>query len=161
VSGARAWRFGDDVDTDVIVPGRYLAGDLEHIAAHVMEGVRPGFADAVRPGDVVVAGRNFGAGSSREMAPLALRRAGVSAVVAVSFARIFYRNAINVGLPPVECPRALEIEEGWTVAVDLEAGVVRVPDRGLELPCVAIPGEIRPILDAGGLEAFLAARARA
>lgn len=156
-----AWVFGDNIDTDVIVPGKYLVGNLEQITGHVMEGVRPGFAQLVKPGDVLVAGRNFGAGSSREMAPAAIRASGIAAVVAVSFARIYFRNSINIGLPPVECPRGLEIKEGDTVEVDLGVGVVRIRDRSLELPCVSIPGEIRRILDVGGLEAFLASEMEA
>ena len=102
----RVWRFGDNIDTDVIVPGKYLVHDLPKIAQHVMEGIRPGFAQECGAGDIIVGGTNFGTGSSREMAPLGLQAAGISAIVARSFARIFFRNCINVGLAPVECEDA-------------------------------------------------------
>jgi 3-isopropylmalate/(R)-2-methylmalate dehydratase small subunit len=151
----RAWKFGANIDTDVIVPGKYLIGDLPEIASHVMEGTRPGFADLVAPGDIIVAGPNFGTGSSREMAPLAIQAAGISAIVAVSFARIFFRNCINVGLTPVECPRADEIEEGQTVRVDVERGEVQVAETGAVYGAVPLPEEIGVILAAGGMEPFL------
>lgn len=154
----KAWKFGDDVDTDVIVSGKYLIGDLDQIASHVMEDIRPGFADLVAEGDIIAAGRNFGAGSSREMAPRAIQAAGIRAIVAVSFARIFYRNCINVGLAPVECADAAAIEEGQTVRVDLEAGRVEVVDTGAVLDAVPLPEEIGAILAVGGLEEHLKAR---
>ncbi|HOO54905.1 MAG TPA: 3-isopropylmalate dehydratase, partial [Methanothrix sp.] len=114
----KAWVFGDDVDTDVIIPGPYLrTKNIKELACHAMEGLDPDFAKNVKPGDVIVAGKNFGCGSSREQAPLALREAGVACVVAKSFARIFYRNAINVGLPVVEAD--VECREGDEVEVDL------------------------------------------
>lgn len=149
------WKFGDNVDTDVIVPGKYLIGDLADIASHVMEGIRPGFADLASPGDVIVGGKNFGTGSSREMAARAIQAAGIVAIVAESFARIFFRNCINVGLVPVECPTASEIEEGQRVRIDTEAGDVMVVDTGTTHAAVALPEEIGAILDAGGLEPFL------
>lgn len=124
----KAWIFGDDVDTDVIIPGKYLrTKDASLWAEHVMEGLDPNFASRVRKGDVLVAGRNFGSGSSREQAPRALKEAGVAAVVARSFARIFYRNAINVGLPLVEAE--VEAKEGDQVEVDLLAGTVKIGER--------------------------------
>lgn len=124
----KAWIFGDDVDTDVIIPGKYLrTKDPNLWAEHVLEGLDPQFSSKVKKGDVIVAGKNFGCGSSREQAPLALRQAGVSVVVARSFARIFYRNAINVGLPLIEAD--VEAVEGETVEVDLRRGAVRVGER--------------------------------
>lgn len=154
----RVWKFGDNVDTDVIVPGKYLVHDLPEIAKHVMEGIRPAFAQKCRPGDIIVGGSNFGTGSSREMAPLGLQAAGISAIVARSFARIFFRNCINVGLAPVECAEVDAIEEGQRVSVDLAQGRVTVIDTGAELDAVALPEEISAILRAGGMENFLAAR---
>ena len=146
----RAWIYGDDVDTDVIIPGKYLrTKDLLLLASHVMEGLDPEFSRKVKKGDVIVAGRNFGCGSSREQAPVALREAGVSAVVAKSFARIFYRNAINIGLPLVEAD--VSCVEGDTVEVDLGNGTVCVGDRmvqGTKLPLFLLR-----ILQDGGLVA--------
>jgi methanogen homoaconitase small subunit len=119
----KVWIFRDSIDTDVIIPGRYLrALTLDELASHVMEPEDPTFADKVKKGDVIVAGWNFGCGSSREQAPVALKHAGISAVVAKSFARIFYRNAINVGLPVVVAD--VEAQEGDLVCIDLEEGVI-------------------------------------
>lgn len=153
----RVWKFGDNIDTDVIVPGKYLIRDLPEIAKHVMDGIRPGFAQECGPGDIIVGGSNFGTGSSREMAPRGLHAAGITAIVATSFARIFFRNCINVGLAPVECARAGEIEEGQRVSIDLAAGKVVNLDTGVELSAVALPDEIGEILKMGGMENYLAA----
>src|SRR5919206_4720472 len=115
----RAWVFGDDVSTDAIVPGKYLKlTDLKEVAPHVMEGVDPDFASKVQPGDIVVGGRNFGTGSSRESAPGALKEAGGSCLVAGFFGRIFFRHALNFGLPAVECPEATPIQMGDELAID-------------------------------------------
>ena len=134
----KAWVFGDDVDTDVIIPGKYLRTKETQVwAQHVMEGLDPHFAENVQKGDIIVAGRNFGSGSSREQAPRALKGAGVSAVVARSFARIFYRNAINVGLPLVE--------------VDLAAGTVQVAETVYQ--GTRLPDFLMEILEDGGLVA--------
>jgi 3-isopropylmalate/(R)-2-methylmalate dehydratase small subunit len=154
----RVWRFGDDVDTDLIVPGRYLMYDVPEIAAHVMEGTRPGFADLIGPGDVVVAGENFGSGSSREVAARALKEAGIVAVVAKSFSRIFFRNSINVGLVPVECAETDVIEEGQTVRIDIDLGEVMIVDTGNCLASRSLPSEVAAIMDAGGLVDFLRTR---
>lgn len=154
----QVWKFGDNVDTDVIVPGKYLVHDLPEIALHVMEGIRPGFAQECAPGDIIVGGSNFGTGSSREMAPRGLQAAGIGAIVARTFARIFFRNCINVGLAPVECADADAIEEGQRISVDLARGRVTVIDSGVELDAVPLPDEIAAILQAGGMENFLAAR---
>jgi len=146
----KAWIFGDDVDTDVIIPGKYLrTKDAKLWAEHVMEGLDPLFAAQVRKGDVIVAGRNFGSGSSREQAPRALKEAGVAAVIAQSFARIFYRNAINVGLPLVEA--TVPCQQGDLVEVDLESGNVLVGDR--VYPGAKIPDFLMKILQDGGLVA--------
>lgn len=119
----KVWKFRDSIDTDVIIPGRYLrAMNLDQLAAHVMEGEDPRFADKVSQGDIIVAGWNFGCGSSREQAPVALKHAGISAIVAKSFARIFYRNAINVGLPVVVAD--IETREGDLLCIDLKKGVI-------------------------------------
>jgi len=154
----RVWTFGDNIDTDVIVPGKYLIHDVSEVAKHIMEGTRPNFAAQVAPGDIIVGGKNFGTGSSREMAPRGLQAAGVSAIIAKSFARIFFRNCINVGLAPVECADSAQIEEGQRVAVDLAAGKVTIVDTGVQLDAVALPEEIGEILAVGGLENYLAAK---
>jgi len=146
----KSWVFGDDVDTDVIIPGKYLrTKDTKLWAEHVMEGLDPHFASRVRKGDIIVAGRNFGCGSSREQAPRALKEAGVAAVVAKSFARIFYRNAINVGLPLVEAD--VDCKDGDEVEIDLALGTVRVGDRVIQGS--RLPEFLLEILQAGGLVA--------
>ncbi|WP_456482602.1 3-isopropylmalate dehydratase small subunit [Methanopyrus sp.] len=149
----RAWVFGDDIDTDQIIPGRYLTTqDPEELAEHVMEGADPEFPEKVREGDVIVAGRNFGCGSSREHAPIALKAAGVSCVVAESFARIFYRNAINLGLPLVVCPGVSDaFEDGQRIEVNLREGYVKNLDTGEELEAKPLPDFVMRILEAGGL----------
>ena len=146
----RAWCFGNDVDTDVIIPGKYLrTKDVSSLAEHVMEGLDPHFAFCVKKGDIIIAGRNFGCGSSREQAPLALKEAGVAAVVAISFARIFYRNAINVGLPLVEAD--IVCVEGEMVEIDLTSGIVSIGDKKVQGS--KIPSFLMDILEDGGLVA--------
>ncbi len=154
----RVWTFGDNVDTDAIVPGKYLVHDLPEIAKHVMEGIRPDLAPLIERGDIIVGGNNFGTGSSREMAPRGLQAAGVSAVIAKSFARIFFRNCINVGLAPVECADSGVIEEGQRVSIDLASGIVTIVDTGQQLEAVPLPQEVGEILTAGGMENYLAAK---
>ena len=151
------FRFGDNVDTDVIIPARYLnTYRAEELAAHCMEDIDPSFADRVRPGDIVVAGRNFGCGSSREHAPLALQAAGVSCVIAHSFARIFYRTAINIGLPILECPAAAEaVAAGDRLTVDFTAGVITDETAGAVFKAEPFPPFIQRIIAAGGLLASL------
>src|SRR5512136_552618 len=123
ILAGRAWKFGDDIDTDAIIPGRYLViNDSRELAAHLFEGVRPELRLQVRAGDFIVAGENFGCGSSREHAPLALAGAGIRVIVAESFARIFYRNAVNSGLLPLVCTRARDIRDGEEATLHLEAG---------------------------------------
>ena len=151
-----AWNYGDDVNTDFILPGIYLElTDPEEMGRHAMEGIDPEFAKKVRPGDVVVGGRNFGLGSSREHAPIALKHSGVAAVVAEGFARIFYRNAANLGLPALECPGvSKEINTGDAVEIDLTKGVIIV--NGLrQLRFKPVPEFMREILESGGLREYI------
>jgi 3-isopropylmalate/(R)-2-methylmalate dehydratase small subunit len=145
--------YGDNVDTDVIIPARYLTStEPEELAKHCMEDLDPEFVERVRPGDVMVGGRNFGSGSSREHAPLAIKGAGITCIVAESFARIFYRNSINVGLPIVECPGVTaDAEAGDRFRVDLEAGRVENVTRGTGYDATSMPPFMKGILDAGGL----------
>lgn len=132
----RIWKFKDNIDTDVIIPGKYLrTTDMSVFASHVMEGIDPQFPQKVKNGDIIVTGKNFGCGSSREQAPLALKHAGVACIVAESFARIFFRNAINVGLPIIEA--SVECQEGDIIVIDLENGNVKTRDNsytGTKLP---------------------------
>ena len=150
---ARAWRFGDDIDTDVIIPARYLtSSDEKELGLHALEGLDPGFADEVRQGDVVVAGRNFGCGSSREHAPLALRGAGVSVVAASSFARIFFRNAINTGLPVLVCPEAVEATEtGDDLEIDVSSGTIFNGTKEMRFAARPHPEFVLEIIERGGL----------
>lgn len=152
----RAHVLGDSISTDVIAPGRlfHLRSDLPELAKHLLEDVEPGFAQKVAPGDFLVAGRNFGLGSSREHAPTIIKLAGVSAVLAKSFARIFSRNAINLGLPVLECDTS-GIREGNELEVDLEAGVVRNLSRGSTVAFPPLPSVMRRILADGGLAAHV------
>lgn len=148
----RAWRFGSDVDTDVIFPWQYANLERSEYGNHVMEPANPDFADAVEPGDCIVAETNFGIGSSREHAPIAIQAAGVGAVIAASFGRIFYRNAVNQGLPPIECEidDITRIEEGDTLAVDLAAGTVENVDAGETYDFEPFQEPVSSILAAGG-----------
>jgi 3-isopropylmalate dehydratase small subunit len=151
----RIWRFGDHVDTDAIIPARYLhTSDPAELAAHCMEGLSAEFAGAVRVGDLIVAGENFGCGSSREHAPLAIREAGVACVIAASFARIFYRNAFNIGLPIVVCPEAISsAADGQEWEIDLEAGKLRNLTLDTEAAFEPVPPFMQKLLGAGGLVA--------
>jgi len=149
----KAWKFGADVDTDAIIPARYLnTTDPAALAAHCMEDADPNFAGNVKRGDLIVAGKNFGCGSSREHAPIAIKAAGVSCVIAHSFARIFYRNAFNMGLPILECPEAAEnIAPGDEIAVDLDAGRIINNTRGETYQAQPVPHFMQILLRAGGL----------
>ncbi len=152
ILAGRAWKFKDDIDTDAIIPGRYLVmNDPQELAAHLFEGVRPEMAGAVKEGDYVVAGENFGCGSSREHAPLALKGAGISAVLAKSFARIFFRNAINIGLPLFICPDVDRIEEGAYIEIDMAGGVIKNITRNESYKTTPLPSFLREIVNAGGL----------
>ena len=148
----RAFKYGDNVDTDVIIPARYLTTtDPAELAPHALEDLDPLFAAAVRTGDVIVAGSNFGCGSSREHAPVALKGAGVAGVVAESFARIFFRNAINTGLSVLVCPEAVHaIDDGDDVELDSAAGAVTVID-GRSFAAEPMPGFVAEIVASGGL----------
>lgn len=149
----RAWKFGNDIDTDAIIPGRFLTiYDPAELAKHAFEGTRDEFAKGARAGDVVVGGTNFGCGSSREHAPLALLGAGIRVVVAASFARIFYRNAVNTGLLPLVCAGVDEIRDGDAVSVDVAGGFIAV--NGKQFAVESVPGFLRTIVEAGGLVAY-------
>jgi 3-isopropylmalate/(R)-2-methylmalate dehydratase small subunit len=149
----RVWKFGDDIDTDAIIPGRFLTiYDPAELAKHAFEGTRDEFAGDVRAGDVVVAGSNFGCGSSREHAPLTLLGAGVRFIIAESFARIFYRNAINTGLLPLVCAGAGEIGDGDTITVDIDGGFIEA--NGNRFDVEPVPGFLKTIVEAGGLVAY-------
>jgi 3-isopropylmalate dehydratase small subunit len=147
------WTYGDNVDTDAIIPARYLnVSTPEELALHCMEDIDTEFAASVQAGDIIVAGENFGCGSSREHAPLAIKGAGVSCVIANNFARIFYRNAINVGLPILECPEVVaEAEKGDRLAVDLRAGTITNERTGRTFRTPPFPDFIMKIIQAGGL----------
>lgn len=148
----RGFKFGDDISTDLIAPGRYfhLRSNLPELAKHVLEDADPGFASKVKPGDIVVGGRNFGLGSSREHAPTIMKIAGVGAVLAKSFARIFYRNSINIGLPVLICDTD-KIDEGDILEIDLRKGVVRNLTKILEISFSPLPEVMIKILSDGGL----------
>ena len=149
----RVFKYGDNVDTDVIIPARYLnIADPKELATHAMEDIDAEFVHKMQPGDIVVATRNFGCGSSREHAPLVLKENGVSCVIASSFARIFYRNAINIGLPILECEAAANgIDDGDTVSVDFNTGVITNETKGESYQAAAFPPFIQSIIQAGGL----------
>lgn len=147
------FKYGDNVDTDVIIPARYLnIADTKELSSHAMEDIDTEFVKKVQPGDIIVATRNFGCGSSREHAPLVIRENGVSCVIASSFARIFYRNAINIGLPILECEAAAKaIKAGDTVSVDFDTGVITNETSGEQYQAAAFPPFIQNIITDGGL----------
>jgi len=147
------WRFGKDVDTDLIIPARYLnTSDPEELAKHCMEDADPQFVNKMQEGDIIVADKNFGCGSSREHAPIAIKAAGVSCVIAKSFARIFYRNAINIGFPIFECPAAAAaIAEGDKVEVDAASGVIKNLTKGEEYQAAPFPEFMQVLIAKGGL----------
>ena len=153
----RVFKYGDNVDTDVIIPARYLnTPAANELAAHCMEDIDPQFASKVQRGDILVAGRNFGCGSSREHAPLAIKTCGVACVIAASFARIFYRNALNIGLPILECPAAAEaIATGHQVVVDLATGTIMDETTGVAFAAEPFPPFMQELIKAGGLASYL------
>ena len=159
VSG-KVFKYGDNVDTDVIIPARYLnAPSPEELAKHCMEDIDASFATTVKPGDIMVGGANFGCGSSREHAPISIRACGVRCVIAASFARIFYRNAINIGFPILECPEAAAaIGNGDTVSVDFATGKIVDETTGETFQAVALPPFIEKIVEHNGLLPYLKAR---
>ena len=156
----KIFKYGDNVDTDVIIPARYLnTPDAKELASHCMEDIDADFTKKVKEGDIMVAGWNFGCGSSREHAPLAIKTAGISCVIAASFARIFYRNAINIGFPILECPEAAEkINAGDEVTVDFETGVITDLTTGETFKATAFPAFINGIIENGGLLPYLKAK---
>ena len=151
------FKYGDNVDTDVIIPARYLNSfDPQELASHAMVDIDPEFAGKVQPGDIIVARKNFGCGSSREHAPLCLQTAGVSCVIAETFARIFYRNAINIGLPIIECPEAAEgIDAGDQVEIDFDSGRIYNRTKGTEFQGQAFPPFMQELISAGGLVNYI------
>jgi 3-isopropylmalate/(R)-2-methylmalate dehydratase small subunit len=158
----RVRKFGNDIDTDAIIPARYLnTSDPRELARHVMEDADPEFPQKVAPGDIIVALKNFGCGSSREHAPIAIKAAGISCVIASSFARIFYRNAINIGLPILECPEAAEnIREGDKIRIDLKHGLIHDLTTGRTFSAVPFPPFMQEIIDKGGLINYVQWRLR-
>ena len=153
----RVFKYKDNVDTDVIIPARYLnTSDPAELASHAMEDIDTSFREKVQKGDVIVAGKNFGCGSSREHAPIALKASGVSCVIAKTFARIFYRNSINIGLPILECPEAAEaINAGDTVSVDFKTGMITDETTGQTFRAEPFPEFMMNIFNAGGLAPYI------
>ncbi|MDD4169567.1 MAG: 3-isopropylmalate dehydratase small subunit [Desulfotomaculaceae bacterium] len=156
----RTWKFGSDVDTDAIIPARYLnTSDPAELAKHCMEDADPAFPEKVKPGEIIVAGKNFGCGSSREHAPIAIKAAGISCIIAKTFARIFYRNAFNIGLPIFEAPEAAEeINEGDEVAVDAGTGIITNKTTGKTYQATPVPLFMQQIIASGGLINYVAER---
>lgn len=147
----RVWRFGNDVDTDVIIPVQHCRGTPSEIAKHCMEGIDSNFSKRVRQDDIIIAGTNFGCGSSREPAPIAIKAAGISCVIAKSFARIFYRNAFNVGLPLLESSEIDAVEQGEELEVDLDTGSIRVLSLNKIIKATLIPPFMQELIRDGGL----------
>ncbi|MEI7885668.1 MAG: 3-isopropylmalate dehydratase small subunit [Clostridia bacterium] len=156
-----AWKFGDNIDTDVIIPARYLnTSDPAELAKHCMEDGDATFASRVQAGDMIIGGRNFGCGSSREHAPICIKAAGVSCVIAKSFARIFYRNSINIGLPILECEAAVEaIAVGNHIVVDTDSGVIKNLTKNESYTAKPFPPFMQELIQAGGLMNFVAKKA--
>jgi 3-isopropylmalate/(R)-2-methylmalate dehydratase small subunit len=152
----RVWKVGDQINTDLITPGQYLTAPIEEVKKHVLEAVNPRFAKETREGDILVAGKNFGCGSSRESAPRALKALGISAVVAESFARIFFRNAVAIGLAVVPCPGVFQsFEEGEMLELDLESAQVKNMNRKIQLQGNPLPKEMLEVLIKGGITPLL------
>jgi 3-isopropylmalate/(R)-2-methylmalate dehydratase small subunit len=152
----RVWKVGDQINTDLITPGQYLTAPIEEVKKHVLEAVNPRFAKEARKGDILVAGKNFGCGSSRESAPRALKALGISAVLAESFARIFFRNAVAIGLAVIPCPGVSQFfEEGETLELDLESARVKNSTREIQLQGKPLPKEMLEVLHKGGIAPLL------
>lgn len=152
----RVWKFGDNINTDVISPGIYQAASIEEIKKHSLEAINPRFPKEAQKGDIIVAGKNFGCGSSRETAPRALKALGIGAIVAESFARIFFRNAIAIGLTVLACPGVSQnFNEGEVLELDLEKASVKNLDRNITLPGKPLPPEMRAVLEKGGITPLL------
>lgn len=157
----RVFKYGDNVDTDVIIPARYLnISNRTELASHCMEDIDKDFVGRVKPGDLIAAGKNFGCGSSREHAPLVIKLSGISCIIAESFARIFYRNAVNIGLPILECPEAARaIQEGDRVEVDLGSGRITNVTRSCTYQAESFPEFMQDIMKAGGLINYVSGKA--
>ena len=151
----KAYTFGDNINTDIISPPQYMELSAAEAAKYAMSGVDPDFASTFKPGDIIVAGNNFGSGSSRELAPLSLRHLQTGAIVAKFFARIFYRNAINLGLPVVECSEVDRISKGDVLSIDFVGGLVHNETKGETYPCSTLPPHILALVQEGGLIAHL------
>lgn len=153
----KAWKFGDDISTDHIIPGRFyhLRSHLEELTTHVFDDIAPGFSQKISKGDVIVAGKNFGLGSSREHAPLIIKMAGIDAIVAESFARIFYRNAINVGLAAIICTASGDVAEGDQLEIRLDEGMLIDKTSGDKKVFSPLPAIMRDILNEGGLDHYI------
>ena len=149
----KVFKYNDNVDTDVIIPARHLtSADPEQLRLHCMEDIDPNFVNEVKAGDIIVAGKNFGCGSSREHAPVAIKASGISCVIAATFARIFYRNSINIGLPILECPEASsKIEDGDEVSIDFDTGIITNETKGETYQAMPFPDFIKEIMADGGL----------
>ncbi|GAA5236026.1 3-isopropylmalate dehydratase [Verticiella sediminum] len=158
IDAGRAWLLGDDINTDLLAPGKYMKHGVEEIARHCLESLDPTFAGAVRPGDILFAGRNFGAGSSREQAVEVLRVLGVAAVVAVSFSGLYFRNGFNLGLPLLVCPEAASVANGARVRLALADGAVDDLDSGRRLICEPLPAHLLTLIHDGGLVPHLEKR---
>ena len=156
-ANGHVFKYGDNVDTDVIIPARYLnSSDPKELATHCMEDIDKEFVNKVQKGDIIVADKNFGCGSSREHAPIAIKASGISCVIAETFARIFYRNAINIGLPIIECPEAAkEIEAGDTVEIDFDSGMIVDKTKGTQYQGQAFPPFMQKIIKAEGLVNYI------
>ena len=156
----KAWKFGHDIDTDIILPARYLNKSTpEHLAAHCMEDAGTSFAQKVKAGDIIVGGKNFGCGSSREHAPIAIKACGIQVVIAESFARIFYRNALNIGLPIMECSEAVAgISQGDEVSVDVTNGLIENLTKNVHFQARSFPPFMQDLIRAGGLIPYIKGR---
>lgn len=156
----KVWKYGENIDTDVIIPGRYChLSDPQELAKYCMADLDPDFVHKVTPGDLILAGPNFGCGSSREVAPISIKASGIAAVVASSFARIFYRNAINIGLPIFECPAAYEgTEEGQILEIRANQGIIRNLETGAEFKAESFPPFMQRIMALGGLKGYVEER---
>lgn len=153
-----AWKYGDNINTDIISPAQYMEASYEEMGRHAMESLDPNFSKKIAKGDILVAGSNFGSGSSRETAPISLKYAGVSVVIAKYFARIFFRNSINIGLPIMECSQIDAINEGDQLEVDLEQGIIRNLTKNEDYQGSLLPKHILEIVEAGGLVPYLKLR---
>lgn len=155
----KIWKFADNIDTDIIIPARYLPLPMSEMKFKAMEPLRPGFPEIFAPGGIIIAGKNFGCGSSREQAPAVLKELGVSAIIAESFARIFFRNAVNLGIPVIECPGiSSTAEEGDRAEINLSEGIVKIPGKKICLPGTRLPDFLLEIIRDGGLINHLAAQ---